>query len=476
MCGDTVIARRFLAAVIGSLCVGAVPGGLAQGNDPSLATPLSPQTAAPATELKPAPELLVNPVETSRLESFEQEIARIEMEQGAWGVGLSEQLAGLGESYQQRGRHREAIEIFDRAIHVSRINNGLYDLNQVPLVENLVESLIARGEWEQVHDRNSYLYWLHKRNYGEQDPRMLPVIDKLGRWFINDYALNVNARSTNQLMSAHSLFENATNIISKTYGDSDLRLVDPLRGLVLSNWFFATYTGNSTSQLDKELLSRSIGPEIDADRFAPNIHGNINYYGGSGVIYPDDDRSPQLARHISSSYVNGKNAISKMVEIYSTNPDAPPGAAAGAKVELGDWYMLFDRWQSAAALYKEAYDALAADDKAAGDLDKLFGRPVALPDLDLMEVESDELIANAGKLDETLDYELDGANYVLVSFDITRFGEVTNINILDSKPEDAVGKRARVKRSLEKSRYRPRFSNGEPVATLGLVQRFVFSD
>lgn len=391
---------------------------------------------------------------SEKLEDYQSAIARLEAEQGAWGFGLAEQLSGLGRTYQMRGQHRDAIAIFDRAVHVSRINNGLYDLSQVPIIERMVDSLKARGRWEEVHERHQYLFWLHKRNFGANDPRMLPVIDRLGKWYINDYALNPERRMMGQLVDAHNLFQHAIDIIIGTYGTQDLRLIEPLRGLVMSNWFFANYRGNgATSSLERSHLTRELGAD--------------------NVSFPNDQQqNSRLTQYLRNNYADGKRAIQQMVDIYSLSPDAPSGAAARVKVELADWEQLFDRRRSAADLYRQAYRELAADDATRATADKLFGRPVALPELEFVESDLEQAASLRAANDEE---SIEPINYVLVSFDVNRFGDAENIQVLESRPEDNAEYRSQIKRSLETTRFRPRLMDGEPVNTQGLTQKFVFT-
>ncbi|MGQ9425479.1 energy transducer TonB [Gilvimarinus sp. F26214L] len=433
--------RRFVGALAKYVLTGCLAASL-----PALAQ----QPPTEADQLSPA-----SPASTGSLlrpsegvEDFRDAIARLEAEQGAWGSGLAEQLSGLGQNYQLRGLHRDAIAIFDRAVHVSRINNGLYDLSQVPIIERMVESLKARGLWEEVHKRHQYLYWLHKRNYGAEDPRMLPVIDRLGKWYISDYALNPQRRVMTQLVDAHDLFQHAIQIITGTYGQQDLRLIEPLRGVVMSNWFFANYRGeNTVTVLEREQVAR----DLQADQVA--------------YVEQEDNR---LTQYLRNNYVDGKQAIEQMVEIYSNSPDAPPGAAAYAKIELADWQQLFERRKTAGDLYKEAYQELAANEATRAQAEKVFDEPVALPALDLIESDLEQ----PAETDEAAE----PIRYVLVSFDVNRFGEAKNIEVVESQPEDAEEHYAEVKRSLEGTRFRPRMINGEPVDTEGQTQKFVFSE
>lgn len=395
------------------------------------------------TEAEPQSRLLRR---AQQLEDYRSAIARLEAEQGVWATGLAEQLSGLGETYQVRGQHRDAIEIFDRAIHISRINNGLYDLSQVPIIDRLLESLKARGLWEEVHKRHQYLYWLHKRNFGADDPRMLPVIDRLGKWYINDYALNPNRRMMSQLVEAHNLFQQAIYIIDGSYGEEDLRLIEPLRGIVMSNWFFYNYNGssNSISARERDQISR----EMAFDQ-----------------VHYSNDPNARFTQYMRNNYADGKRAIERMVEIYSKSPDAPAGAAAQAKIELADWEQLFNRRRTAQTLYEEAYQELVNNQETRHLAQKAFAQPVALPALDLVEAE----IAAADEDSE------EATHYVLVRFDVNRLGRAEKVEVIESYPDEARNQSVRIRRTLESTQFRPRMVNGVAVDTRGLTQKYVFA-
>jgi len=225
-------------------------------------------------------------------------------------------------------------------------------------------------------------------------------------------------------------------------------MIVPLRGLVLSNWFLWTFASQN-----------------------PGI-ANSNMSLNNDVTYSSlDANKARLAPYLNNNFANGKAALDRMVEIYSENPNSPPGAAATAKIELGDWHMLLKRWRSATELYQEAYSSLAANEETRSQAEKIFERPVALPDLVLMESDVEQVNVRGSQELATSE----APNYVLVSYDVSRFGDARNIDIIESFPEDNVGMRARVKRSLSNTRFRPRIVDGEPVESTGLIQKYVFN-
>ncbi|GAB1256338.1 hypothetical protein NBRC116494_08400 [Aurantivibrio plasticivorans] len=409
---------------------------------------------------------------SQHLENYHIEIERLEAEAGPWSADLAEQLSGLGEIYQERGQHHEAIAIFERAAHVARVNNGLYSLVQAPIVENLIESLSARGQWDDVYDRQQYLYWLHQRSYGEDDPRMLPLLSKMGKWYINDYAMNAEERDPASLIDAHNIFTNATRIIRKEYGEHDLRMIEPLRGLALTHWYFAAYNAQIVAEVNATRYSSQFGISgIDAS-YESYLRSRTN----TATISLNDTRvPPQLRRYITSPYpyIGGKDAIVKMMEIYSTNPNAPVGAAAKAKMELADWQLMWDKFHSAKALYHDAY-ALMADEVDNQELtNRFFHNPTALPAISLLESQLDTEVASDATPTAN-DPESELLHFVLVQYDVSTYGDARNIEFLESFPADNSSNRVRVRRALEATRFRPRIVNGEPVVSKKVVQKFVF--
>lgn len=363
-------------------------------------------------------------------------IADVEQAYGPYHSDLSEHLTGLGINYQVRGRHDEASEVFKRAMHVSRVSEGLYSLNQVPILERLIESNVSSGDWESASENHYYLYWLHRRNFGEDDPRMLPVITKLSNWHLNAYALDVGNGLFQHLINAHNLYSLAVNIIDTSYGQNDLRLVGALKGLTVSNYYLATYQASNARRM-----------EFDA--------------GFSSAKANADERA-RLDQYILNSYSSGKRAIDRMRHVYASNPDAPEEAAVKAQIQLADWNLMFNRWHTAIDMYQNAYDTLAASPDSHPMTEEFFGRPVALPDLPLLK----------GNLDTTNDAN----EYVLVSFDVTENGRASNIEIIEALPEDSTRNRSRVRKALKSTKFRPRFENGAPITTEKLTHRYVFAN
>ncbi|MBB3168820.1 tetratricopeptide repeat protein [Simiduia aestuariiviva] len=361
-------------------------------------------------------------------------IEDIESEYGAYDPQLSQHLAALGKQYQAQGEHNDAIELFKRAMHVQRINYGLYDMGQAPILEDLIESQVALGQWEDANDRYQYLYWLNRRNYGTDDPRMLPIINKLSNWHLNAYALNVSNGLFYHLINAHNLYQIAADIVRNAYGRTDLRMIEPLRGLTASSYFLATYQAANQNKMS---VSNGSMPASEEDR-------------------------AQLQQYIINSYNSGRSAINQMVDVYSNNPDAPPTSEVRAQVALGDWHLLFGKWHSAMEIYQDSYQKLQDQQADPTTIAELFGKPMPLPDLPLIDIKFSS--------------DINTEHFVLARFDVTAYGRARKIEIVDAHPSDDNRIRSRVRKTLKQAKFRPRFDDGKAVDTKAVTHRYLFSD
>ncbi len=393
----------------------------------------------PATEhikkaYKPEKNYQASPQPLPTTAAYMQRIEAIEADSGAYGAGMDEQLLGLGSALQKMGDHEEAIRQFRRAMLINRVHEGLYSLNQAPMIRRIIDSQISLNQWEDANNNQQYLFWLHARNYGKKDPRMLPVIDALSNWHLQAYIDEKGATLSEHLIHATNFYSMAVDIISQNFGVNDLRLVKALRGLKATNYYLATYAGEPQ-------------PPIAMNTRFGSVHND-----------PMTQQNTKLDQYRLKSFASGKNAISRIVKVYQTNPNSPPAASAKAKVEMGDWHMLFGKWNSAKKIYSDAYQALWDNGATNKEIEAIFGRPASLPSLPL------------------IDYEQEGTveNYVTVSYDVTEFGKARNIKIIDASVNNKVTMGTRVRKTLKRAKFRPRFDNAKPVGTTGIVQRFVF--
>lgn len=355
------------------------------------------------------------------LRRYSKRVTELQGEFGAYHNQFSEALLDLGLAQQEVGNHDDAIKTLKQALHVNRINEGLYNPSIAPILERLIVSYASAGDWEAVDDRHHFLMQLSYRNLRPDDPALLPILTKLSRWHLYAFMQNLGADPLKHLVAARGLFNRAASIIEVNFGNADLRLAHQYRGRSIADYYLALY-----QQQERDVL----------------------------------DETTRKVVHIRTGFGEGLRAINGSIAVYANNAKAPPAAEALALTQLGDWYLMFHKNQSAEAAYKQAYAKLAAEPAFAKVLDDTFGKPVPLPDF------------NNAYFDYFEDAEKDEAmGYVLVNIDVTANGAVRNSKVIAASPAKK-SMRRRALATLKSTLFRPRFENGEAVKTENLRYRY----
>ena len=171
------------------------------------------QAAGTALEDETQPIALPVPGTSRTRAGYEQAISRIQIQVGAFAYNLVPELVGLGMVEAQSGENADAAQSILRALYIVRMHQGLYSLIQVPLLEMLIKINGHTGHWKDVADEYDHLYWLYRRNYGDNDPRLLPILRRLGRWHINAYNKETGRTLEQHFQAARKMYDKTLSIL-----------------------------------------------------------------------------------------------------------------------------------------------------------------------------------------------------------------------------------------------------------------------
>ncbi len=364
----------------------------------------------------------------SKVSAFEKSISQLEDGYDYYSPQLGEQLDSLAQLYQQQGKHSEALKTLDRAHRLNRINNGIYHDDNSRLVEQKITSLMAMERWGEVGNHYRELFWLQRRQYGENDPRLRPLLERIGQWHIKAYTFELGGNLLNHLLAAHKLFSLSLTISQNQ--PNDISRSTTLEGLALASYYLAVHREQSA-------------PPVQAKQsfFSPEPH-------------PTPSRDEYI---ILSSYSNGLAALKRNAELFKNNSDAPADTYPRALVKLADWYQIFDKRASARRLYKEVWETLEQQNNITA-LEELFDNPVHLPD--------SRLLVSPRKARSSKD--------IVMRFNVTAFGAAKNIRFDESKSANKVALKIKARNRLKTLRFRPKMVDGKAVLTENLVMRYRF--
>ena len=394
-----------------------IPVPFEPGTDPEMPAP--PRPAIPEDD----PQYQV---QVANLSDYSQSVAETEFNGVVWDQGLVEDLTALGQLQQDLGNHPEAVQIFDRAMHVSRINEGLHALDQIPVVEMMIDSYRALADWQQVDLYENYLYYIQQKAYGSSDPRLIPVLDQLGQWNIEAFTIGHGEPLGLRLSTAQILFSAAVRMVGIHF-DKDDRVVSFSRNLA------------RTAYLDKQYPEYVT--ELDRPEYRSAQDRMRDLYQG---------RRANSAR----GYRVGAEALTEVIRFYEQSSD-DPYLLAEAIADLADWELIFDRRQLGLDLYAEAWAVLADQPDSEELQQRLFGQVLSVPTFAELPT---NLLMGSTDSQERPGLRYDYADVVL---DLTQYGAPRNVMVISEETEDNARQLDQLRRVVRSMTFRPLIVDGQ---------------
>lgn len=398
------------------------------------------------------------------VEAYLQSIADIELDGGPFAPDLMEQYLALGETHQQQQDHEAALVAFEKADYISRINNGLYSPDQFAIVENMIESHLARGELDEASDRQRYLLLLHEQQYGANSLELVPALGNIGDWSFSVF--------NRQLEMPNTVF--AMNAGTPGFGN---RAMSPRAMAFMSlyqsqmhYWRAINIMLNNGRYLDPQLheLEHKL---IETSFLSSNRDGlmrNPEFYLSQRSAYTGT-RIRRSERPMSPFFFTGRSAYERLMAYHLLTPGTDAVTIAQTLVALGDWNLVFDRQGTAIRTYERAHAFLVANDVPQANIDALLSpaMPQQLPAFTALPHSREKLGVAADA-----DVKWDG--YMDVSFRIGRFGQAEDFDVFASSGPVTRDMQSRLRRVLRSTPFRPRFVDGEPARRDAVQLRYYF--
>ena len=256
------------------------------------------------------------------IQNFESSIEIIEDIEDRLNNQLVNPLKGLGASQLGNGRPDLAVQSFNRATHITHVNEGPHNIEQVEILESLAESTLRVGDVKSARDILDRIHVLNVRHFENNELGLLPSLMRRADWqhragYYND------ERAT---------YRRAIRIVEAKLGKNDPQLILPLRKLGESFYF------------------------IDLNQSSPQQQGLV----ATGEIY-----------------------FKRAVRIAEANPDLHWTEFVDTNLDLADYYIYVDSHNRARRIYKEMWGMLSGDDERLTARADLLERPIAITESSL---------------------------------------------------------------------------------------------
>ncbi len=357
--------------------------------------------------------------------SFTEALSLAERIEGAASRHTLDPLRGLGFTLASGGRHQEALPYLDRALLISHRTHGLFHIEQQAILRQLANSLTLSGQPLVAERHVNYMLQVGQHAYGEDDPRLVPLMCAVGDWHAE----------VGNFDDARRLYRDGARLVEDKLGKNDIAIVRPLRRLA------ASFT--------QELAFEANG-FID-----PHEAAELGISGGAS-----SQHNPRNPRYIDTE---GQRALLRALAILKANPDASPQLLIDTLVDTGDWYQTKDDFRKALPFYSQAAQVYL---QHAGQGSHPVQDRLAFPVRVYYPVPN--AIVRGNKL---MPHDTQQA-FVQMEFTVTAEGLVKDAKILET---DAHSRHAsEILSAIRDARFRPKFLNGEPVETVAMSFREVF--
>jgi hypothetical protein len=215
-------------------------------------------------------------------------------------------LKGLGATQLAIGRPEMARATLQRAVHVSHVNDGPHNLEQIDVLESIAEIYLAVGEHSEAVDVQERVFTIQARNTDPTSLEIIPALQKQAQW---QHRLQLYDR---ERMSWRKII----SVIERHHGKTDLRLIPPLTSLGKSYLYITP----------------------------------VEY-----------DMQPEI------SVTSGESYLRRAKRISDNNPDSTWEIQEQTMLALGDYYVLSGRPNRGSRIYTELWHILSEDEERFGN-------------------------------------------------------------------------------------------------------------
>lgn len=226
-------------------------------------------------------------------------------------------LKGLGAAQLEGGRPDLAAKTFRQATHITHVNEGPHNLDQISILEALAETNLRLGEFEQARNAQDMIYALNLRHLDDDPMSLIPPLRRRAAW----------QRRTGYVLDERATYRRMIRIIEEAKGKDDISLIDPITRLAESYFY--------------------------TDASEPNAFQE-------------------------ASIANGEIYFKRAVRIAEENPESSWEILANALVALGDYYNFRSDQGRARRTYSEVWDLLSADEERFAMRSETLGKLHAL--------------------------------------------------------------------------------------------------
>lgn len=393
--------------------------------------------------------------------------AQVAEDGNTWNAGIAESQLALGVAFQSLDDHPAALTELERAVHINRVNHGLFALQQIPAILLQVKSHMAMDDWQSADERMQYAFYVYTQALADNEAEMIPALIDYAHWQLSAYADGHGTIPSVRLVDAYQLLRVADSILDRHPTPEAYPRASFLRQMAYIAWLI------QYSDLDMWLDSDKLDARVVNDAWVLEMTGE-NY---------TSSRSP---------YLMGESALEEVValrkaQFEATAADTPESRQslllyAEAIKQQADWNLVFDRRYEAMDLYEQSWQLIETINAEVAE--QSFQEVIMLPLFrsgDIVKGHNEVGLTVPGYTRTFLDDDVlsivsvgRAQRRVTLEFEINRFGRPTHVDVIEVTPEDDQDLRRQVVSLVQNRKFRPWLVAGEAQDSPKLTKSFSF--
>jgi len=251
------------------------------------------------------------------IQNFTSSIEIIEAVEDRLNDALVNPLMGLGAAQLGSGRPDLAQKTYYRATHITHVNEGPHNLDQIEILERIAETLMRMDEIKEARSILDRIHVINTKQFEKNPMGLLPSLMNRAAW----------QHRSGYYAEERSTYRRAIRIIESGAGKNDPLLIEPLRRLGESFYF------------------------VDLKMATPQEQGFV---------------------------ANGEAYFKRAARIAEKNTDLDWHDLTATKVALADYYTYTGDQSRARKLYKQVWSLLSTDEERLVTRNTMFADPVAI--------------------------------------------------------------------------------------------------
>ncbi len=171
------------------------------------------------------PVLQQSTTQLADLQRFEETLADQESEYGPFDPRLIETLLSIERLYVELGNYEEVKAVQLRRLQLLRSAEGLENPAVIPVLEEIIRTEIALGNWDEVGDHLEHIRNLVGVNSGSESAEMLSAMNRQASWMRTMVILDRNGNRAENFLDARDLYEEIHDLAEDLYDEDSPALI-----------------------------------------------------------------------------------------------------------------------------------------------------------------------------------------------------------------------------------------------------------